>query len=142
MANGMTPQELADKWARRLKGSIDDIRAGVERVQEAPGKAAAAKADKWQQRISEAATRDKWARRVGAVSLDDWKQAITTKGLSRIAAGVDGAQSKMERFAEQLLTHQASLQSQISDMPDLTLEDSINRMGAWVRGMAKFQVRD
>lgn len=132
--------QLTEKWQRRLKGAIEDMRTGVQRVTEAPGAAAAAKADKWQAAISESRTKDKWRRRVGAVSLEDWKRAMTEKGLSRIASGVDGAGPKMKRFAQQLIEHQNAGLAELERMPDLTLEDSINRMAAWTRHMANLQI--
>lgn len=134
----VTAEELAAKWGTRLKGSIEDMRRGIESVQDAPGAKAAAKADKWQAAISSAETKAKWARRVGAVTVDEWKRSMTEKGLPRVAAGVDNAQPKMQRFAGQLIDHQNRGLTQIERMPDLTLEDSINRMAAWTRHMAKF----
>ncbi|NIW97370.1 MAG: hypothetical protein GWN13_03825, partial [Phycisphaerae bacterium] len=44
--------QLTEKWQRRLKGAIEDMRTGVQGVTEAPGAKAAAKADKWQAAIS------------------------------------------------------------------------------------------
>lgn len=142
MAVRLTPEELAVKWAKRLKTSVEDIRAGVERVTEAPGLKAAEKADKWQARISELSTKEKWARRVAAVSLDDWKIAIIQKGLPRISAGVDAAQPKMVNFAVQLIAHQNAGLRVLEDMPDLTLEDNILRMTSWVRHMSTLEIRD
>jgi len=142
MAVRLTPEQLAAKWGNRLKGASEDIRQGVERVQEAPGRKAAAKVDKWVARLTDPATRRKWQNRVGAVSVDDWKNAIISKGIPRIAQGVDAAQPKMVRFAEQLIPYQNNLLTEIERMPDITLEDSINRMTAWIRGMAKFEVKE
>lgn len=138
----LTPQQFATKWGNRLKGSLDDIRQGIDRVDQAPGIAAAAKADKWQQRVSSAESKRKWSRRVGAVSLEDWKTAIRDKGLPRIAAGVDAAQDKQVRFATELFAHQNEGLRVIEGMPDLVLEDSINRMTAWTRHMAAFEISD
>jgi len=136
----VTPAELTEKWQRRLKGAIEDMRLGVDKVTEAPGIAAAAKADKWQAAISEQRTKEKWRRRVSAVSLEDWKRAMKEKGLSRIASGVDGATAKMTRFATQLIEHQNAGLVALEKLPDLTLEDSINRMAAWTRHMAQMRV--
>jgi hypothetical protein len=136
----VSAEQLTEKWQRRLKGAIEDMRAGVARVTVAPGASAAEKADKWQAAISESRTKEKWRRRVGAVTLEEWKAAMTEKGLARIASGVDGAGPKMRRFAAQLIEHQNSGLTQIEKMPDLTLEDSINRMAFWARHMAKLTI--
>lgn len=133
-----TPAEATEKWGRNLKGSIPDIEAGVDRVTEAPGKKAAAKAEKMLANLTAAVRDGTWARRVGGVSLEEWKTAMKGKGVGRIAAGVDGATAKTEEFFAQLFAYQDTIQGKLAAMPDLTLEDSINRMTTWVRDMAKF----
>ena len=135
----LTAQEFQEKHARRLKAAVEDIRAGVERVTEAPGLAAAAKVDKWHAAISSQDTKDKWKRRVAATTLDDWKDKMINKGVGRIAAGIDGAQDKVIDFAEKLITHQNTGLVTIEKMPDLTLEDSISRATAWIRHMSNFK---
>lgn len=135
----LTPQEFREKHARRLKGAIEDIRRGVERVDVAPGIKAAQAQEKMLAKLTEAVTSGKWADRVSAVPLEEWKNAILTKGINRIAQGVDGAASKVEAFAEELLAYQDRLLKEIEGMPDVTLEDGIARMTHWVRRMAEFK---
>lgn len=135
----LTAAEFREKHARRLKGAVDDIRLGVDRVVDAPGVKAAAKKDKWIQNLSKQETVDKWARRVAAVPLDDWKAKMINKGIGRIAAGIDAAAPKVEEFAEKLIAHQNTGLAKIDAMPDLTLEDSIQRMSTWTRHMTTFK---
>ena len=137
----LTPEEAQEKHARNLKASVPDITLGVERVTEAPGKKAAAKADKMLANLTKSVQDGTWAARVGAVTLEDWKDKMRTKGIPRIAAGIDGAAAKTRDFFGQLFAYQDTLQGQLRGMPDLTLEDSISRMTTWVRGMAKFSKR-
>jgi hypothetical protein len=134
----LSPDEFADKHARRLKGSVDDIRAGIARVTESPTAKAADKKDKMLQNLTASVNSGKWAQRLRSVTLEDWKAKTTDKGLSRIASGIDGARAKVVDFASQLLPYEANLQQQVNKLPDLTLEDSISRMTSWVRGMSKF----
>jgi len=137
----ITPEEYAEKHARRLKGAVEDIRRGVEAVTEAPGAKAAAKADKYLAGIQEAVSSGKWQSRVSAVSLEDWKAKMLNVGVNRIASGVDASYDKVRAFGEQLLRYQSSLKEKVDAMPDVTLEDSIARMTEWVRGMAKFSYK-
>jgi len=132
----MSPQEYADKWAKRLKGSGAEIKQGIERVTEAPGVKAAAKVDKMRANLLESIDDGTWEKRVAAVSLPDWKKAAITKGLKNIASGADGASDKMKNFAAVLLPHVDQGQSLVEDMPDLTIEDSIARATAYMRHMA------
>ena len=134
----ITPEQFADKHARRLKGAVDDIRAGVQAVTESPTAKAAAKQDKMLARLQEAVNSGKWGARLKAVTLDEWKDKTINLGINRIAAGIDAAHAKQVAFASKLLPFETALQGTVNKMPDLTLEDSISRMTAWCRGMSKF----
>lgn len=131
--------EVAEKWANRLSGATAEITKGVNAVTESPTAKAAAKQQKMLQNLTQAVNSGKWASRLQSVTLADWKKATIEKGVNRIPGGAQAAKGKMQAFMSQLLPYQESLQSQIENMPDLTLEDSIARMTAWVRGMSQFE---
>ena len=135
----VTAEEYAEKHARRLKGSVEDIRRGVERVTESPTAKAASKEAKMIANLTAAVQSGKWARRLRAVTLEEWKDKTLTKGIGRIAAGIDAAHGKQVAFAEKLLAFESTLLDKVEKMPDMTLEDSIAKMTAWARGMSKFQ---
>lgn len=137
----LTPQQAAEKHARRLKGSTEDIRAGVARVSQAPGELAAKKVDKMRTNLMASIDSGKWSDRVKSVPLDRWKQLMTDKGIGRIAAGIDGAQDKMQDFFGQLFAFQDTAVAKVKAMSDLTLEDNINRMTTMIREMSKFRRR-
>ena len=75
----LTAKEVQEKHARRLKGSIEDMRAGIERVTASPTAAAAAKQDKMKAKINAAIDSGKWAAGLRSVSLEEWKDKVTTK---------------------------------------------------------------
>lgn len=135
----VTPEEFAEKHARRLKAATEDIRRGIERVDVAPTQKAAAKEQKMLQRLTESVQSGKWANRLKSVTLEEWKNKTVSKGIPRIASGVDGAQDKIREFAAQLLAYEAELKAKVDAMPDLTLEDSIARATEWIRGMSRFK---
>lgn len=135
----LTAKEAAEKHSRRLKQSIQDMQRGVENLTVAPGEKAAEKVDKMRANLVAAIDDGTWARRVSAVTLAEWKDAYINKGLGRVSAGIDGAQDKMVKFFDQLFSYQDNLKTQVEGMPDLTLEDSIQRMVTWVRGMSDFK---
>lgn len=139
MAMHITPAQYAEKQARNLKASIPDIQRGVQAVTVAPTQLAAAQSAKMLAGIQESVTSGKWGRALAAVSLEEWKAQTLTKGVPRIAMGIDQAQAKVQSFAAKLLPYEAALQEQIDKMPDLNIEDSIARSNAWIRGMAKFK---
>jgi len=137
----VTAAEFQEKHNRRLKGAVEDIRRGVERVSESPTAKAARKQDKMIAELTRAVQSGKWARSLNAVSLEEWKRKTVEKGVPRIASGIDEAAARVTAFAEKLLTFESTLMDTVAKMPDLTIEDSVNRATAWIRGMAKFQGR-
>ena len=135
----LTAQEFAEKWQRRLQAAAPDIQRGIQRVDVSPTEKAATKQDKMLANTTAAIQSGKWANGLRRVTLGDWKKAAVEKGIPRISQGVANAAPKVSDFASQLLPFQDSLKSQISGMPDLTIEDNINRMTTFIRGMSKFK---
>lgn len=135
----ITPKQFQEKHNRRLKGAIQDMRTGIENVTEAPTLKAAAKSQKMLQNLTASIQSGKWADGLKAVSLDDWKSKMIDKGLNRISDGIDSAAAKVEGFAAKLLPYVEGVQRKIKAMPDMTIEDNINRMVTNVREMSKFK---
>ena len=137
----LTPKQAADKWGRRLSGATEDIREGVGRVTESPTEKAADKKDKFIARMTSTEVQDRWERQLRKVTLADWKKSMIDKGLSRISAGVSGASGKMEGFMSELLPAVDKAAEEVKRLPDLTLEDSINRMTTFIRKMSEFKFK-
>jgi len=134
-----TAAQVAEKWNRRLKGSTQDIEAGVQAVSESPTAKAARKADKMRAKVVESIDSGKWASGLNRVTLEDWKNKTTRKGIPRIAQGADEAVPKMQAFMGELLPHIEAVKAEVAGMPDMTLEDSLNRMNTFIRGMSRFR---
>lgn len=137
----LSPEEFAEKWAKRTKAATSEMSAGVDRVTEAPGKQAVAKKSKMQAKWNEAMDNGKWEENTAAYSLEDWKKDMKEKGVARVSQGVDRAIPKSEHFAEQLVEHQNVGLTKIAKMPDVTLGDSAARMVSWMEHMAAMKYR-
>lgn len=135
----VTPQEFQEKHARRLKQSVEDIRRGIDRVTENPCEKAAAKKDKMLTNLTASVQNGKWEAGLKRVPLDKWKRQARDVGVNRIAGGIDAAADKVVSFAEELLPHIDREKAKITAMPDVTLDDNINRMTSFIRGMAGFR---
>lgn len=135
----VTPAEYAEKWKRRLSGSTEDIRRGVNKVTQAPGQSAAAAQDRMLAGVNDAVTSGRWARKTAAVTLEQWKGAALEKGLGRIASGATAAESKMARTAQTLLPAVDAAAAAARSMPKGTIEDSIARAGEFMRRMRAFK---
>ena len=132
----MTTEEFVEKWGRRLKGATEDMRRGADRVSVAPSAQAVAKKDKMKARLNESIDNGTWAKQLGGYGLDSWKKDFKEVGVARISSGVDKAQPKMEKFAAYLIPAVTEGQTKVDKMPDLTLDDNINRMTTFVRHMS------
>ena len=132
----LTPAEFQEQHARRLKAAVEDVRKGIDRVTENPCEKAAAKQDKMLMNLTASVTSGKWAGGLKRVSLEAWKKNARDIGVNRIAAGIDGAKDKVVAFAEVLLPHIDRGKEKIKGMPDITLDDSINRMTTFIRHMS------
>ena len=133
--------EYAEKWGRRLKGSTEDIRRGINRVSVAPGEAAAAQIELMKANLMKSLEDGTWERNVRAVGLDEWKDKILNKGLQRIGAGVDAAQSKQVAMAEKLLAAVDASVEVVNRTPRGDLETNISRMTTFAREMNKRKIK-
>ena len=132
----LTATEFQEKHARRLKAAVEDVRKGIDRVTENPCEKAAAKQDKMLTNLTAAVVTGKWAAGLKRVPLEKWKKQTRDVGVNRIAAGIDAAKEKVVSFAEVLLPHIDRGKDKINTMPDVTLDDNINKMVTFVRHMA------
>lgn len=135
----LTAIEFQQKHAKRLKAATEDMRQGIDRVTENPCAKAAAKQDKMLANLTRSVTDGKWAAGLKRVPLEEWKRKTRDVGVNRVAAGIDAAAAKVVAFAEELLPHIDRGREKIAAMPDITLDDSINRMTSMCRHMATFK---
>lgn len=135
----VTAEEYAKKWAQNLGSATQAVTAGVDKVTTAPGQLAVKKQDKMRANILKSIDDGTWARNTGAVPLEDWKNSMKQKGIPNIANGANLAISKQTTFAAKLLPFQDTLAAKVKGMPDLTIEDSVNRAATFIRGMAQFK---
>lgn len=133
----LSPDQISEKWARRTKAAVTDIQAGIDRVTEAPGAKAVAKQAKMKQNLLKSIDDGTWAKRLGEVSLEDWKTKTRAKVAERLSGGVDGAAAKRAKFDNYLVGTLNNVLPKIAEMPDMTLEDSVNRVRTFMDHMAK-----
>jgi hypothetical protein len=132
--------EATEKWARRTKAATQDMRAGVERVQNNPAEAAMASMDKMLANFIDAIESGKVRRGLERVTLQQWKDRMINVGVGRVAAGVDNKGApKMDAFTREFFSHLEQVESELADMPSTTLEDNINRAVHVMRRNAEFR---
>jgi len=130
----------ASKWARRTKAATQDVASGVDRVTENPAEKAIAAQDKMIARFMDALNSGKFERAMRRVGLSDWQRSMKEVGVGRIAQGVDAkGTAKMQEFAQEFYPFLQRIEDEIAAMPDVTLEDSVQRMIHNVRRIAEFK---
>ncbi len=132
---------ISEKWARRTKAAVSDAQAGIMRVTESPAQKAVAKAQKMKQNLIASIDNGTWAKRLGGVSLEEWKTKTAQKVGERLSGGVDGAASKRAKFDGWLVGRLNEVLPKIEAMPDMTLEDSVNRVRTLMEHMSKSPFR-
>lgn len=135
----LTALEFQEKHARRLSAAVEDVRKGIDRVTVNPCELAAAKQEKMLANLTASVNDGRWAAGLKRVSLEDWKDKAKNVGAGRIASGITAAKAKVIAFAEQLLPHIDAGVAKLKAMPDITLEDNIQRMTTMCRHMAEFK---
>lgn len=133
----VSASEAVTKWGTRTKAASQDYVAGINKVQEAPGVAAARQAGLMLANLMASINSGEWAAAVAAVPLSVWKDAAVKKGAQRIAAGVDGATPQMQQIFTQLLAQVDAAVAEVNQTPRGDLETNIARAATFARAMAK-----
>lgn len=137
----LTPQQVAEKWRANTSNATQAFKDGVNGVTTSPTAQAAQAQDRYLAGIQQAVSSGKWAARLNAVTVDQWKNAMLTKGAARIAGGVQAAVPKMTDFMSRWLPYEAALSDRIRTMPKGSLADSQNRANFAIAYNAAFSKR-
>lgn len=128
-------QQWLQKWSQNLNAAGTYITNGVNRVTTAPGTQAAAAADRMLSGVSQAVQSGKWARRVGAVSLADWQNAMIKKGIPRLQQGTAQAVATKGPKIDILLSNVDAAASIANALPKGGLAQGIARATAFMTEM-------
>lgn len=136
MAIKASPSDAASRYVTGMTNATEKIRAGVTSVTVSPMEKAASAKAKMLANLTQAVNDGKWERGLKSVSLDQWKALFLEKGLPRIAGGATAAEPKMVEYFTKAFPLMNTLLTKIEAMPNTTLDQSIARSAAWIRGMA------
>jgi hypothetical protein len=107
MAVKATAATAAQAWQTGFSGASQKYTEGINAVTVAPGQLAAAQKNLYVANVQAAA--NTWASKVGAVSLQDWKNSATTTGAARLATGATKGAPKMQAFMQNFLPQLSSV---------------------------------
>lgn len=123
----LTPQQASERLASGIRNGSTNYIAGVEAVTKNPAESAIEARGKWVNAMTNPATHDKWQRGLERTSITDWKQATAGVGAQRFSQSADKAQTNYEAFARDFFPYLATVENTISQMPNVTIDERINR---------------
>lgn len=132
-----TPTEAATRWREKLASAGPAIEAGVKRVQESPGVAAARESAKWEQRLRE--SMPKWKARLQNLPIEAWRDPMLKVGVARVAQGAQEKEHKMVAFLNEFLPFVESVKQRVKQMPSTTPQQRIARMVANAEALRGFK---
>lgn len=133
--------QISDRWNQQMKGSVQRMQTGIDGVTDSPMEKAANAQDKMLAGVSAAIQNGSWAAGLRRVTLTDWKNVTKAKIATSLAAGVDAAMPKRRAFDTWNVQTINQILPQINQMPNLTIEDSINRAATYMRYMQQHKYK-
>jgi hypothetical protein len=134
-----TVDQVVTKWTNNTKNATQYMTQGVNAVTVSPTSQAAAQLAKARTNYAAAIDSGRMAAALNNVKLSDWQSAMTSKGIPRVSAGVDAAQAKTTASFTKLLPYIQKGQDMVTKMPKTSIQDSKNRVNAWIDYMAAYK---
>lgn len=129
--NMKTPIQAANKWSAGMMGASQTITDGVNATTVSPGVQAAKRADYWLAQLT--AAKKKWTDAMNAMTLSSWQNGMISKGIPRIAGGINGGMMMYQTWLEQFLP---AVQSTLGQLNQTTPRQKGNLQVAAQRAMA------
>jgi hypothetical protein len=138
-ANRRNAQQAAAKWRRRMQESQQEMRDGVQALNEAPSRGAVRQKDRMKAAFIQSVDNGTWQRNTEAVTLQDYQTAMTQYGIARAIEGAGNKEEKTREAFAELYTYEDRVLAEINRMPNATAADRKARMNKWFDEMAKFK---
>ena len=124
----------AARWVGAAGVAQQRYTEGVQSTAKDPTALAVNAQAKMRQNVVASIDSGRWARGLQSVGKAGWQAAAVAKA-GNYSTGISASEQKYLQAIGPVLQIEASLQQQIAAMPNVTLQDSINRMAAWATGL-------
>lgn len=132
----LSADRISEKWNRHMKAAVPDIQAGLDAMTVDPGQKAVEAQDKMKQNLIKSIDEGIWAKRRLEVSKADFVRITKEKVAKNLNTGVDAGMPKRKKFDGWLVGRLNAILPEIAAMPDMTLEDSMQRVRRQMEHMA------
>lgn len=128
-------QASFEKYQRNAGAAAEAMKAGVAGVTESPTAKAADNTEKMLRNFQDSITSGRYANNARAVTADEWKTAMVTKGVPNMANGVRNLSPRAKRNITAQLEKANQVAAQIASMPNQTEADAEARALTAIRLM-------
>ena len=122
-------EAILNKWVNGATQAANGAyKEGILGVTSSPMEKAAAKANEWASGVQRALADGSFVNGLRKVSLSQWQQSASTKGVTAYSNGITHAKDKMRAFIQQNQPFWAQVSEQARAMPKGDLEAGIARV--------------
>lgn len=138
MAGPVNAAAALAKWKSRASNAGAAMTAGVQAVTVAPTQKAAAAVNKYAAGVQRAVQSGSYVNGLNAVSLQDWQQAMTTKGVSNYQNGINNISPKAQKAMADQQAYAAQVSATVASMPNENDNDAEQRALTAIRLMRQY----
>ena len=133
-----TPEQIAEKFQRRVSAAAQDYAAGVQNPSKDWATATAAAQPRWQSGIQQAMSSGAFAKGVAKAGSSKWQEGALNKGAQRFAAAAPEAAQNFARRAGEVMAAASAAQQAAARLPSSTFEERLERMRAGVTAIRSY----
>ena len=137
MAN-KTPEQIAEKFGRRVAAAGQDYIAGVQSPVRDWAQATAAAEPRWKQSLQEAMSKGSYAKGVQKAGTPRWQERAATIGAQRYTAAAPEAAARYAAQAGKIMQAAGAARSAAERMPNATQEQRLQRAMAAMKATSTF----
>ena len=139
MAGPLNPAATLAKWKSRASNAAAALTAGVNSVTVSPTQKAAAAVGKYAAGVQAAVQSGAFVNGLQSVSLEEWKQSMTGKGVQNYSNGINNISPKAAKSMADQQAYAKQVSDQVASMPNETDNDAEQRMLIAMRAMKAYR---
>ena len=133
-----TPEQIIEKYGRRVAGAGQDYAAGVQSPSRDWAQATAAAEPRWKAALQEAMSANKFSRGVAKAGTPKWQEAASTIGAERYVAAAPRAAASFAKQAGKIIQAGAAATDAAGRLANTTKEQRIQRAVAAMNAVSNF----
>jgi len=133
-----TPEQIAEKFGRRVAAAGQDYAAGVQAPSRDWATATASAEPRWKQALNEAMSKGAFARGVQKAGSAKWQERSATIGAQRYTAAATEAAARYAAVAGKVMQAGSAARDAANRMPNTTQEQRLQRAVAAMKAISGF----